>query len=109
MVAHAARATVNRARRLRERIPPVSSTRSSIMRGLRPLIAIVMLALVAYNVPWRDRLIHHAPGGKVSVAGEIVGNWRAPSIGFRSLESDALDARWPRAAADELRSGRTLA
>ena len=74
------------------------------MRILRPLVAIVLLALVAYKIPWSDQLT----AGDLSVPGRIVGNWRANAIQFE-LEKDAVvPAGWPAESAPALATHRPV-
>jgi glycosyltransferase 2 family protein len=61
------------------------------MRILRPLVSIVLLALVAYKIPWSDQLL----AGGLSIPGEIVGDWRGNTIEFRPLKEAAIPPGWP--------------
>ncbi len=76
--------------------------KSSRLAWLRPLFAAAMLAIVAYNVPWRDRLSWKGSHGSADVAGTIVGDWRASRIAFEVAPGEKLDADWPVALAARL-------
>lgn len=72
-----------------------SATKKSVFALLRPVFAVVMLALVAYNVPWRDRLAWNGPAGSADVAGTIVGDWRSGRIAFQVARDAQLPREWP--------------
>ncbi len=76
--------------------------KSKLLAWLRPLFAAAMLAIVAYNVPWRDRLAWEGASASAEVAGEIVGNWREPAIEFRVAPGETIDAGWPAALESRL-------
>jgi uncharacterized protein (TIRG00374 family) len=68
------------------------------MRILRPLVSIVLLALVAYKIPWTDQL----SAGKLNLSGRILGDWRANTIQFE-VEKDAIvPVDWPIESASAL-------
>lgn len=62
---------------------------------LRPLFAVVLLAAVAYYVPWRDRLTYTTAAGSASLAGEIEGDWRDDAVGFRVDPAERVGPEWP--------------
>lgn len=63
--------------------------RARLYSLLRAAIAAGLLAVVAWMVPWTDRLVVVDQGVKTAVAGEIQGEWSAERIGF--LVDPALD------------------
>jgi glycosyltransferase 2 family protein len=63
----------------------------------RPIVAIVLLALVAWFLPWKDRLVLTRDGEVTQVAGDIAGDWRGDSIEFRVGAEEQLDGTWPEA------------
>lgn len=67
-------------------------------RILRPLFSIVLLALVAYKVPWSDQLVY----GDLKVPGEIAGDWRASSIRFQVDRDAEVQPGWPAEIAGDL-------
>lgn len=79
-----------------------STAKKRLLAWLRPLFAIAMLAIVAYNVPWRDRLIWRGEKGSSDVAGTIQGDWRSDRIGFDVATDSALPADWPAWLHDDL-------
>jgi uncharacterized protein (TIRG00374 family) len=76
--------------------------KSNRLAWLRPLFAAAMLAIVAYNVPWRDRLSWKGPSGSADVAGTIVGDWRNSRIAFEVAPGETIDADWPASVARQL-------
>lgn len=68
---------------------------AGLLGVLRVLVSIGLLALVAWFVPWRDRLTWEQNGVRWDVPGEIVGEWRADSVGFRIDDGAALPAECP--------------
>ncbi|MFN0245075.1 MAG: YbhN family protein [Planctomycetota bacterium] len=88
-----------------------SSKLRAVLARLRPLFAIVLLAIVAYNVPWRDRLVWRAGGERAvgaEVAGEIVGDWRGDAVAFRLAPGFVIPAEWPAESASALARGEAL-
>jgi uncharacterized protein (TIRG00374 family) len=74
----------------------VSTPRAGRWKGvLRLLFALVLLAAVAYWLPWRDRLVYTHAGDVSEVPGTIEGDWRGPAIGFRMDPGAEPDAAWP--------------
>lgn len=68
-----------------------SRAKHTAMRILRPLVSIVLLALVAYKIPWSDQLL----SGDRQVAGEIIGNWRSNAIEFQVRKDAEIQPGWP--------------
>jgi uncharacterized protein (TIRG00374 family) len=68
-----------------------SRAKHTAMRILRPLVSIVLLALVAYKIPWSDQLVC----GDRQVSGEIIGDWRANSIEFQVRQDAEIQPGWP--------------
>jgi len=75
---------------------------------LRVLVAVGLLALVAYNVPWRDRLVYRAGATQLEVAGSIDGDWRATRMDFQLDAGAALEGEWPAAVRDAHASGQAV-
>jgi uncharacterized protein (TIRG00374 family) len=75
------------------------------MRILRPLVSVVLLALVAYKIPWSDQLLY----GDLQVPGEIIGAWRDDkAIEFRANPGADVQPGWPEDIAPALRSARRI-
>lgn len=75
---------------------PAPAGRARLFAVLRSAVALGLLALVAWMVPWRDRLVVVEQGVQTKVAGEIQGEWSAASIGFvvdPALDRASLPAR----------------
>lgn len=68
---------------------------ASLFGVLRIVVSLGLLALVAWFVPWRDRLSWRQDGVSWDVPGEIVGDWRADAVGFRIDAGAALPAVCP--------------
>jgi len=66
-----------------------------ILGVLRIVVSIGLLALVAWFVPWRDRLTWVENGVSWDVAGELVGDWRGERAQFRIDAEAALPAACP--------------
>lgn len=62
---------------------------------LRVVFALVLLGLVAWFLPWRDRLVWTQPGSVLQVAGDIEGDWRTDAIAFRLAPDAELELAWP--------------
>ncbi len=62
---------------------------------VRPLVALVLLGLVAWFLPWKDRLVLTRDGNDTQIAGTIEGDWRSSSIRFRVAPGETLDPSWP--------------
>ncbi len=61
--------------------------RSRALRVIRYAVALGLLAFVAQTVPWTDTLV---VGGE-TWTGEILGEWKGPSIRFRFGDAQELD------------------
>lgn len=77
-----------------------AARKSPLLSVLKPLLAIAVLAVVFRMLPWTD-VVHYKlaqPSGaveKLSVDGEIQGDWKADAIQFRVTgEDDATLATW---------------
>lgn len=81
-----------------------SSAKKRTLAILRPLFALLLLALVAYNVPWRDRLVFQDATHKVEIPGEIRGDWRGDEIQFQADPGASIETGWPIDIENELRS-----
>lgn len=68
---------------------------SGIVSILRILVSLGLLALVAWFVPWRDRLTYVQKGVTWDVAGELIGDWRGERAQFRIEPGAALPAECP--------------
>lgn len=62
---------------------------------LRGALAIALLAVVAFTVPWDDRLVLHAGGSTHEARGDIHGAWRSDAVTFVFDEGAELAAVWP--------------
>jgi len=69
--------------------------KSSVLGALRIVFALVLLAAVAYFVPWRDRLTLETAAGSHSLAGDIDGDWRADEIRFTIDSRESIVPEWP--------------
>lgn len=87
---------------------PPAKKRGGALAILRPLFAVVLLAAVAYYVPWRDRLTWTSAQGTSTLAGEIEGDWRASSVGFRVDPAERVGSEWPAHVEDARANGRQL-
>lgn len=59
------------------------SPKHPILRFLKPLLAVAVLALVFRLLPWTDRLHWTAPSGeRIEVVGELAGDWKAAEVHF---------------------------
>lgn len=76
--------------------------RGRLLSILRPLFAVVLLAAVAYYVPWRDRLTWTDASGTSTLAGEISGDWRGSAIEFAIDPAERVPTGWP----DEVEAAR---
>ncbi len=71
------------------------TAQGSRWRGLlRGALAIALLALVAYMVPWDDQLVLRASKSTDTAHGSIVGEWRTDSVGFRFDAGQDLAPQW---------------
>lgn len=73
----------------------MSATRSRFGGLLRAALAIVLLAVVAFTVPWDDRLVLSTGGATFEARGAIVGEWRSDSVAFRFDADSDLAPEWP--------------
>jgi hypothetical protein len=75
--------------------PAARPKKSRLLGLLRNVFAVVLLAAVAYFVPWRDRLTLATAQGSYTLAGDIVGDWRESSIHFRIDREESVAPEWP--------------
>jgi len=73
----------------------VSRARSRLSGLLRAALAIVLLAVVAFTVPWDDRLVLTAGVAQHEASGTIQGEWRSEAVTFRFDEDVDLAPEWP--------------
>lgn len=79
---------------------PQSSRWKSV---LRLVVALGLLAVVAWIVPWHDTLVYESGGATSRAPGTIVGDWRADAVDFDFASEAKLGPEWPadaRAARD---------
>ena len=90
-----------------------SSGRKRLVALLRLAAGLAILALVARTLPWSDRLEWLAgEAGEEELVGhlegELVGDWKADSVGFRPEPEADVGEEWPAAVQGAARSGATL-
>lgn len=73
----------------------MSRTRARVKTLLRAGLALSLLALVAWHVPWRDRVLWRAEGVELDAPGDIEGGWRADRIRFHLGPEAEAEAGWP--------------
>lgn len=61
---------------------PASGRRRSLFAVLKVVFAVLVLALVARVIPWRDELTHKSDDATATFRGEIDGDWKANAIRF---------------------------
>jgi len=86
--------------------------RRRVIALLKPALALALLGWVATRLPWRDTLLWFDGGrdaGALQVRGEILGDWRGASIGFRADPRARHGPRWPAELARAHAAGATLA
>jgi hypothetical protein len=71
------------------------------------VVGLLVLALVAWNLPWRDVALLRTDGSTLSIPGEIVSN-RGDSVDFRFDAAVQPDAAWPEAWRAARASGETV-
>jgi uncharacterized protein (TIRG00374 family) len=84
------------------------AARARLLGIARVLLAVGLLAFVATLLPWKDQLVHESGGSKLSVPGEIEGNWRSETIRFRLEPGTVPPEGWPEASLEALRSPQGL-
>lgn len=76
--------------------------------ALKTLLALALLAAVAWRLPWSDTALWvpdpAAPEAALEVRGEIVGSWRADRIEFVVVEGESLGG-WPPELAAAVEAG----
>lgn len=75
--------------------PDKARKKSGILGALRIVFAVLLLGAVAYFVPWRDRLTLATASDSLSLAGDIVGDWRSNEIEFRVDPAETVASDWP--------------
>ena len=83
-------------------VAPKLPRKRKLLAVLRPLFAVVLLAAVAYFLPWSDELVWREGTQKLVVRGTIEGDWRSGSIHFRPAENAPIDVGWPETVATPL-------
>lgn len=76
---------------------------------LKPLIALALLGLVAWMVPWKDRVIWTRGPVSHEVVGEVLGDWKEDEVIFRfetEPGAEPLLERLPAPLADALGAAR---
>ncbi|MCY2961073.1 MAG: lysylphosphatidylglycerol synthase transmembrane domain-containing protein [Planctomycetota bacterium] len=73
----------------------MSRARSRWGGVLRAALAIVLLAVVAFTVPWDDRLVLTIDGQSREAHGVIQGEWRSDAVTFRFDAGADLAPEWP--------------
>ncbi|MCE9595013.1 MAG: flippase-like domain-containing protein [Planctomycetes bacterium] len=68
---------------------PRAKNKSRWIAIVQVVVGLGLLALVAYFVPWRDRLLWNADGAKRSFDGTIHGEWKSEAVDFELLEVPA--------------------
>lgn len=68
---------------------PPTQKRSRWIPLLQIVVGLALMALVAYFVPWRDRLIWSDADGKRAFDGVIEGEWKGDTVEFRFAEPPA--------------------
>lgn len=89
--------------------PKAGGKRSSRLTTLlRAGLAIALLAVVAFTVPWADRLVLSVGDAQHEASGKIEGSWRSDTVGFRFDEHADLGPEWSAEARAAAASGTTL-
>lgn len=73
----------------------MTAKRSRLRGWLRGALALALLALVAFTVPWDDRIVLRSDGSDEVARGSIQGEWKSEAIGFRFDSGQDLGAKWP--------------
>jgi len=79
-----------------------------LMVFVRVAVGLLVLAFVAYKVPWRDQLVWQAGDVSVTVPGTIEGDWKAEAIRFLPDRGTPAPAEWPESARRSWSEGRSL-
>ncbi len=87
----------------------MSAPRSRWGVALRAALAIALLVLVGFNVPWHDRVTWSNGADELQTSGTIEGEWRSDTIGFRFDPGAELDPAWPAEARAAQRGAALLA
>jgi len=77
--------------------------RGPLLRVLKVLLALVILALVVRAVPWRDHLLHVDGEQRYDFSGEIVGDWKGDEVRFQfasAVAPEELPPAWRPASPD---------
>jgi uncharacterized protein (TIRG00374 family) len=88
---------------------PSSGGRGRLFKILRIAFALGLLVVVAWFVPWRDRLVRTEQGHVQTLPGAIEGNWRDDAIRFHVDRGEAIPEGWPAAVARSVERGESLA
>jgi len=79
--------------------------RSRLGMLLRAGLAITLLAVVAFTVPWADRLVLSVGDAEHEASGAIEGSWRSNAVGFRFETNADLGPEWSAEARDAAARG----
>ena len=76
-----------------------TAKRGGRLRGvLKSGFALLLLALVASQLPWRDVATYLPPGSapeeELELSGDLLGSWRAEEVRFEAAEGQSLEG-WP--------------
>lgn len=87
--------------------------RRRFLGALKIVLALALLAWVAWRLPWSDTLTWVGDptrtGEAQSVAGEIRGGWREQHVVFEPAPDSVVPASWPAAAREQVQGGAPLA
>ena len=79
--------------------------RGRVLRALEVAFAVALLGFVAWNLPWRDRLVIERGEARVEIPGRILGDWRGERARFR-VDPEATPAPgWPAPIVAAARAG----
>lgn len=76
-------------------VKPAAPKAARWKSAVRVVVALGLLAVVAWMVPWHDTLLLKSAGKKFEAPGAIEGNWRADAIEFHFAAEAQLGPEWP--------------
>ncbi|MBL8863378.1 MAG: flippase-like domain-containing protein [Planctomycetes bacterium] len=88
--------------------PSAAARRPRLGGILRAALAVLLLGIVAFTVPWRDRLVLSGGPAVLETTGDIVGGWRADAVAFRFEPGVELVPEWPAEARAAAHAGAEL-